>query len=435
MVLSAPSQPDARDRITARLVSRTLRTLKTEFDYVVIDTAPSFDEQTLQALDETDECIIVTILDVPTLKNVKVALETLDLLTIAVDHRHLVVNRADDEVGLDYARVEAILGVPISVPIPSSMDVASATNAGKPIVLANPDHPASRAFRQLASHVTGDLTMAPSPVGQRDQEARQRPTRPPPEENPEGMTVGSLRERLLAATKTAEAQSAGVIDRRPADDRVGSPASCVPAGCRRTPRPRRTQAGGDRVNAGSPDGDDLRAGRRRGRTAQGLRGHPERPHRGAQGQHPRRAAQAARPPALRHPGRPGGAHQEGPRGPQGRPRRPGTAVVRGRPGPGHAGDHRRHPRQRADRALPPRRGRHRDHGQRVRQHLPGEERPARQGRRPVQRRATSAPHDRQDRRAHRPPRRRVQPHGATPGSPTAAGSTPSCRRSPSTGPH
>jgi pilus assembly protein CpaE len=156
-----------------------LRTLKQQFDYVVIDTAPNFDEQTLQALDETDECIIVATLDVPTLKNVKVAIETLDLLSIAVDHRHLVLNRADDAVGLDNAKVEAILGVPITVPIPTSTDVAAATNLGTPIVLSNPDHPASQAFRQLAGAMAGDdlvLTPAESgqPVGRSDHERRGR---------------------------------------------------------------------------------------------------------------------------------------------------------------------------------------------------------------------------------------------------------------------
>ena len=109
MVLAAPACPDARDRVSASLVSRMLRTLKQEFDYVVVDTCPSFDELTLQALDETDECVIIATLDVPTLKNVKVAIETLDLLNIAIDHRHLVLNRADDAVGLDDSKVEQIL--------------------------------------------------------------------------------------------------------------------------------------------------------------------------------------------------------------------------------------------------------------------------------------------------------------------------------------
>lgn len=150
MVLAAPNLPDARDRVTATLISRMMRTLRQEFDYVVVDTAPNFDEQTLQALDETDECVIIATLDVPTLKNVKVALETLDLLNIAQGHRHLVLNRADEAVGLDSDKVQQILGMPITVPIPSSIEIAASTNAGKPIVLSNPDHPASRAFRALA---------------------------------------------------------------------------------------------------------------------------------------------------------------------------------------------------------------------------------------------------------------------------------------------
>src|SRR5690606_15023558 len=156
MVLAAPSLPDARDRVTATLVARMMRTLKREFDYVVVDTCPSFDEQTLQALDETDECVIVATLDVPTLKNVKVALETLDLLNIAQGSRHLVLNRADDAVGLDSDKVETILGMPITTMIPSALEVAAATNAGKPIVIGSPGHPASVAFRALAARLTGE---------------------------------------------------------------------------------------------------------------------------------------------------------------------------------------------------------------------------------------------------------------------------------------
>ena len=157
MILAAPAGPDARDRVSATLIARVLRSLKQEFDYVVVDTCPSFDELTLQALDETDECIILATLDVPTLKNVKVALETLDLLNIAVDHRHLVLNRADDAVGLDDAKVEQILSMPVSTAIPTSTDIAAATNAGTPIVVSQPTHAASRAFLELAQRLSSEV--------------------------------------------------------------------------------------------------------------------------------------------------------------------------------------------------------------------------------------------------------------------------------------
>jgi len=164
MVLAAPSHPDVRERVSPMLVSRVLKTLRDSFDYIVVDTAPAFDEQTLTALDETDECIIVATLDVPTLKNVKVALETLEMLDIARGHRHLLLNRADDEVGLTPDRVESLLGMQIATRVESSMDIAAATNAGRPIMSGHPGHSSSLAMLELATRLTGE-PVAPDSAG------------------------------------------------------------------------------------------------------------------------------------------------------------------------------------------------------------------------------------------------------------------------------
>jgi len=135
--LVAPVQPDAKDNIPPSLVGRILNLLKSHFDFVVVDTSPSFDEYALQAFDETDEMLLVTTLDVPTLKNVKVAVETFDALHIARDNRHLLLNRADDEVGINADKVEGILGMPVDVQIVSSLDIAAATNAGSPVIVTD----------------------------------------------------------------------------------------------------------------------------------------------------------------------------------------------------------------------------------------------------------------------------------------------------------
>jgi pilus assembly protein CpaE len=156
MVLAAPSHPDVRDRVSPGLIARVVRTLKESFDYVVVDTAPAFDEQTLTALDETDECVVVATLDVPTLKNVKVALETLEMLNIARGHRHLLLNRADDAVGISPDKVEAILGMSVATQVATSMEIAAATNAGNPIVIGNPNHASSGAIRDLAVRLAGE---------------------------------------------------------------------------------------------------------------------------------------------------------------------------------------------------------------------------------------------------------------------------------------
>jgi pilus assembly protein CpaE len=161
MVLAAPAHPDARERVTAKLVSNLLITLREKFDFIVIDTAPAFDEQTLTALDETDECVIVATLDVPTLKNVKVAVETLDMLRIAGGHRHLLLNRADEAVGISPDKVEAILGMKVAAKVPTAIEIAAATNSGTPIVMESPHHPASVVIRALATKLAGDSVAAP----------------------------------------------------------------------------------------------------------------------------------------------------------------------------------------------------------------------------------------------------------------------------------
>ncbi|MGA8211438.1 MAG: AAA family ATPase [Nocardioidaceae bacterium] len=153
--LVAPVQPDAKDSIPPSLVGKVLSLLKQNADFVVVDTSPALDEYVLQAFDETDEMLLVATLDVPTLKNVKVAVETLDLLNFPKPKRHLVLNRADDKVGLSADKVESTLGMKIALSVPTSSQVAHATNAGEPIVTAAPRHPVSQAVTRFAATLSG----------------------------------------------------------------------------------------------------------------------------------------------------------------------------------------------------------------------------------------------------------------------------------------
>lgn len=155
-ILAAPTHPEGKDRVSPALVRRVLRVLRQHFDYVIVDTSPAFDDQVLHAFDETDECILVATLDVPTVKNMKVAIETLDGLDLVPGHRHLLLNRADDEVGLSPANVETLLKMPVATALPTALAVANATNHGRPIVLSRPDHPVSKALIRLAVSLSGD---------------------------------------------------------------------------------------------------------------------------------------------------------------------------------------------------------------------------------------------------------------------------------------
>jgi pilus assembly protein CpaE len=162
--LVAPVQPDAKDAIPASLIGKILALLKANFDYVVVDTAPTFDEHVLQAFDVTDLLLLVTTLDVPTLKNVKIAAETLDLLNISPQRRRLVLNRADDKVGLSHDKVESTLGMKITTSIPTSSQVPNATNSGEPITASMPKHAVSVAITGLAREIASSRAAVEQPA-------------------------------------------------------------------------------------------------------------------------------------------------------------------------------------------------------------------------------------------------------------------------------
>lgn len=150
--LVAPIEPGTAESIPAALVSRVLAILKQQFDFVVVDTPPAFDDHVLAAFDQSDLVALLATLDIPALKNLKLTLETLDLLNYPRERWRLVLNRSDSKVGLALSEVEKTLKAPISAQIPSSRDVPASINRGVPIVLDDPKHPVSMAIKAFAEN-------------------------------------------------------------------------------------------------------------------------------------------------------------------------------------------------------------------------------------------------------------------------------------------
>lgn len=148
--LVAPIEPGTAESIPASLVATVLELLKQQFDYVIVDTPPAFDDHVLAAFDQSDLVALLATLDIPALKNLKLTLETLDLLNYPRDRWRLVLNRADSKVGLALGEVEKTLKAPIAAQIPSSRDVPASINRGVPIVLDDPKHPVSAAIKSFA---------------------------------------------------------------------------------------------------------------------------------------------------------------------------------------------------------------------------------------------------------------------------------------------
>lgn len=170
--LVAPVEPGAADTIPAALIGRVLRLLRQMFQFVVVDTPPAFTDHVLAAFDESDYVALLATLDIPALKNLKLTLETLDLLNYPRDRWRVVLNRADSKVGLQLGEVEKTLRVPIAVQIPSSRSVPASINRGVPIVLDEPGHPVSQAIKQFAETFAAGVPAKALPASMRTDNRR-----------------------------------------------------------------------------------------------------------------------------------------------------------------------------------------------------------------------------------------------------------------------
>lgn len=147
--LLAPTRPDHASAVTPEHVREVLRVLAATVPFVIVDTPPAFSPEVIAALDESTDVCVVAMLDAPSLKNTKIALETLELMGVQADIR-LVLNRSDTSVGITHADVVHILGRAPDVLLPSNRDVVRSVNAGEPIVLTDKRNESAKALRALA---------------------------------------------------------------------------------------------------------------------------------------------------------------------------------------------------------------------------------------------------------------------------------------------
>jgi pilus assembly protein CpaE len=179
--LIAPIRPDVKESIPAHLIGKILDLLRNEYDWVIVDTPPAFDDQVLQAFDRSDHLALLATLDVPALKNLKLTLETLALLNYPRERWNVVINRADSKVGLSIGDVEKALGTHISAQVPSSRDVPASVNRGVPIVEEDPRNPVSQSLRRFVQqqllappHTNGSRPHAQAAADKRGRTRRRR---------------------------------------------------------------------------------------------------------------------------------------------------------------------------------------------------------------------------------------------------------------------
>ena len=189
--LPAPKEPSQADRITPFEVTKILEVLRTRYDYIVVDTPTALAETVLAAFDISEHLFVMATLDLPSVRNLGLFLQTLQKLRISSDNVSLVMNKVEKDVGIDVEQITKLFPQGFRSTLPYAKEVSRSVNMGKPILGAHPESDISKRIAAgLAEFLPPDARLR----------AEQAPAA-------SGVRMGSLsrffKRRLVQVTETA----------------------------------------------------------------------------------------------------------------------------------------------------------------------------------------------------------------------------------------
>lgn len=134
-VMPAPERPEFADLVTKEAVNKIIDLLRRQFDYIVIDTEAGLNEHTINMIEQADQILVITNLEMTALKNTKLLLETLEALGLRAKSR-VIINRANMDSVINAEDAGEILGTENPLYIPNDFRICSQSlNIGVPIVI------------------------------------------------------------------------------------------------------------------------------------------------------------------------------------------------------------------------------------------------------------------------------------------------------------
>jgi pilus assembly protein CpaE len=152
-ILAAPMKPDQGDMVSADQFAKVIRFLRSEFSYVIIDTASALQTITASAIDNSDILILLTVQDIPSIKNSRLFLDEIDGLGFDRKRIIFVMNKFDKRIGITPEKVSENLKQEITAVIPYEERVIVSVNRGIPFLLVDKSRPLSRSILSLAEIV------------------------------------------------------------------------------------------------------------------------------------------------------------------------------------------------------------------------------------------------------------------------------------------
>ena len=178
--LLAPTRPELADLVLPDHMQRIVEQMKQQFDYIVIDTPSTLSDLVLTTLDLADRVVLLSMADVPAIKNTRTFFQVTEALGYDKGKIVLVLNQFDSRNPITPKMIEENLKHKVVLSIPFDAEtIAGSIRRGLPFIAEQKNKPIASAINQLADRLVSDLH-PPEPTMDEagaDEASRKRGTR------------------------------------------------------------------------------------------------------------------------------------------------------------------------------------------------------------------------------------------------------------------
>ena len=172
-VLADPPDIEQAEIITSEDITTLINILRNVFSYIVIDTTSSFDAKTITALDNSDLILLISIINLPSIRNCQRCFDLFKKLGYSKDKIKLIINRYMDADDIKIEDVEEVLDHKVFFKIPNNYyTIINSINKGIPICDAAPNSNICKSFKQLGAMLSDNYNYTnknQKPQNQREQ--------------------------------------------------------------------------------------------------------------------------------------------------------------------------------------------------------------------------------------------------------------------------
>ena len=166
-LLLAPREVASKTIDENAFINQIIRALQQRYRYIIIDTDSRLNDMTRGLFSIADQIILLTDLDLASLKNLKIRLKELSGSDIQESSISLIVNKSDLKVGINPHDIPELIGISVSNYLPWDVDVTRYANEGLAIIAEKERSGISHEFLHttdsLLEHLESSQTHKPKP--------------------------------------------------------------------------------------------------------------------------------------------------------------------------------------------------------------------------------------------------------------------------------